>query len=538
MAADNESKIGHESEGGMSAEHPMTALKELHVAPSTSKKDTHTTARSEFQIVACWKAEDICFDFDEAFVRKEAEIQFKALRDLYEKLVKRFKRISYYQDSPRPPIAIFGHADPVGECPYNKTLSERRAKAVYGVLKRDVEVWAEVFAKKKHAKYLQDRLNGLGYNPGTVDGNVQKAETKSAIRKYIKDLCPDFVLQPSDFLGGGKQTFQGCSEFNPILIFSETEAKKFKKNPDKTDRNKENQPNRRVVAFLFEPKTKFDSGLWPCPTEPDIQGCKDRFYTNWQKRLSFQAKRKEYDRGDETFACRFYDRLAGMSPCEAVHLFLPPIRLVFEWTTWEFNMPFSKFKKQIKYYSKGIAYYYTRNMIEWTDESGHTHWLVEDAFSQHAELEQIERRRGGRTFGEGKFTTHVVKTHLLITKKDGQTWYIVTAVVVDAKTKQKLFQGKIGAANLYDIGGTWVKTGGAGGRKVWRKLSAVKGEKWYDPKTGKLTPSEKLERKEVKSRPNIESKIRDLHKQLCEGYRHRNINRRLEIQTLQTSARP
>ncbi len=177
-------------------------------------------------------------------------------------------------------------------------------------------------------------------------------------------------------------------------------------------------------------------------------------------------------------------------------------------------------------------------MIEWTDESKHTHLLVEDAFTQHAELEQIERRRGGKTFAEGKYTTHVVKTHLLITKKDGQTWYIVTAVVIDPKTKQQLFQGKIEAALLYDIGGTWVRTGGGGGRKVWRKFETVEGEQWYDPRTGKLTPSEKLERKEVKSRPDINSKIRDLHKQLCEAYRHRNINRRLEVQTLKASAGP
>ena len=77
------------------------------------------------------------------------------------------------------------------------------------------------------------------------------------------------VLKDADFLGRGegndhKGSVQGCGEFNPVLILSNDKIRAFERTDDKEGRNAANQPNRRVLAFLFKPGTRIVPGKWPC----------------------------------------------------------------------------------------------------------------------------------------------------------------------------------------------------------------------------------------------------------------------------------
>jgi len=133
-------------------------------------------------------------------------------------------------------------------------------------------------------------------------------------------------LKAVDFLAagtgsGGKGDFQGCGEFNPIMLFSKEEEKEFAKQENKEARNDENAPNRRVVIFLFRPGVHVSPDDWPCPKAKDgVGACKKRFWSDGEKRRGNRLpdQRREFEQSRDTFACRFYDRLATHSPCEAI----------------------------------------------------------------------------------------------------------------------------------------------------------------------------------------------------------------------------
>ncbi len=116
--------------------------------------------------------------------------------------------------------------------------------------------------------------------------------------------------------GAGKMDFQGCSEFNPLMVFSQREKAAFDAARDKSARNAENQVNRRVLVLLFRPGVSV-SGFWPCPRalEPTA-GCRKRFWSDGERRRSPQASRREFADTRDTFACRFYQRMTTSSPCE------------------------------------------------------------------------------------------------------------------------------------------------------------------------------------------------------------------------------
>jgi hypothetical protein len=194
-------------------------------------------------------------------------------------------------------------------------------------------------------------LGTLGFNPGRTDGKTDET-TRNATRafqssaglgpdgnagpatrqalylRYMDFICRDkngrpFRLAADQFLGrgadrGGKADFQGCSEFNPVMIFSRADAAAFEK--DKARRNDENQVNRRVVVLLFRPGAKVVATRWPCPrVKEPTAGCRSRFFSDAEKRRANRAERREFGTDTETFACRFYDRLINNnSPCERI----------------------------------------------------------------------------------------------------------------------------------------------------------------------------------------------------------------------------
>src|SRR5262249_55559242 len=100
-------------------------------------------------------------------------------------------------------LALFGHADPTGDTALNKTLSGRRALAMYGLLVRDVEIWDRIHQDVKAGdrwgvESLQLCLAALGYLVGPATGKVDGA-TKGAVKRFKHDegLGDDDRIDPT-----------------------------------------------------------------------------------------------------------------------------------------------------------------------------------------------------------------------------------------------------------------------------------------------------------------------------------------------------
>lgn len=349
----------------------------VRVAPSLVEEDgPFSSIRAALMSVACWRLDDGHFDFDSSFILPKAAPDFRRLGTLRED----------YHESP---MSIFGHADPVGSDTYNKKLSGNRARALFALLVRDLDAWEELFNEHgwglrstqimlMHLDELEQqrapapppdapppapeeapfqgpadgkdtaiwrnavrrfqKANGL-----TVDGVAGKNTRRKLSELYMDVLAAKnadgsapFKFDPADFLGKGqdpkgKAAYQGCSEFNPIILLSDEENKLIDAGPEPHQtRNQRNAPNRRVVLYFFPPGLQIEPSQWPCPRASEGPAdCKKRFWSDHERRLKPDATlTRAYapipgQSGPEplvkqdTFACRFYDRLARRSPCEA-----------------------------------------------------------------------------------------------------------------------------------------------------------------------------------------------------------------------------
>ncbi len=310
----------------------------LLAAPTTANE--FNTLREPIEVVACAQMPNHHFDFDSSFVKPDVAGGLKRLGILR-------------QLNPDCPATIFGHADPVGNDDYNKTLSGRRALAIYGLVIHDTSIWENLFSHASGndnwgAKSIQAMLKAVGNDPGRTDGvwdtpgrNAVKAfqhskglpedgdpgpntrrELFAAYMDFLygtdfqaMDKAKDFLARNAD--GGGKGDYQGCSEFNPLRMFSRAQNQQFESASDKTERNARNEVNRRVMVYLFKRGTQIDPGDWPCPRASEgVAGCKKRFFSDAATRRQFQEQPRQYHEIHDTFACRFYQRVVQESPCE------------------------------------------------------------------------------------------------------------------------------------------------------------------------------------------------------------------------------
>ena len=137
---------------------------------------------------------------------------------------------------------------------------------------------------------------------------------------------------------GAPGDLQGCSEFNPQMILARDERRDFEQRgkPGEQDRNAANEPNRRVVIYVFDKGTE-KPATWPCPAAAaanNIKGCKDRFWSDGDKRVTVEfvghrrrfgkavpdsfrvldprdaVKEARFGRAETTFGCRFYHGFA------------------------------------------------------------------------------------------------------------------------------------------------------------------------------------------------------------------------------------
>jgi len=185
-----------------------------------------------------------------------------------------------------------------------------------------------------------ERANGAPPSGFNAANRVDSATFQLLARAYMDSICVDrsgqrfatepsvpgspppsppppeqFVLDKTDFLARGegkdlKGDVMGCGEFNPIILFSKTEDEEFSREENHADRNRENQPNRRVMILLYRPDTRVDPAQWPCPTYKEgVAGCKKRFFSDAARRIARTDERRLFSATKDTFECRFFQRM-------------------------------------------------------------------------------------------------------------------------------------------------------------------------------------------------------------------------------------
>jgi outer membrane protein OmpA-like peptidoglycan-associated protein len=334
------------SDGGSSAEHREASVP--YVVAPTAAPDVIHTLRPRLRPAACWRIDDLRFDFDSSFLLPSGTHEFQ--------LLARQRPPKPAEGAPVRLLSVFGHADPSGQDDYNKVLSGRRATSVYALLTRDTALWEKLYSvphggDKWGIRQVQLMLTPLGFTAsqsGFLDSSTTKAvkdfqkaqglpasgfpdaATRAQLfLAYMDVLCVDdtgtpFRYRKEDFLSrgggaGGKMDYQGCGEFNPVRVFSEEAAARFEKPANKAERNAQNASNRRVVIYMFDAALGITAAQWPCPTATEGgAGCRAQFWPDGDARRSPRGAQREHLSGGRTFACAFYDRLARGSPCEGV----------------------------------------------------------------------------------------------------------------------------------------------------------------------------------------------------------------------------
>src|SRR5262249_8117254 len=197
----------------------------------------------------------------------------------------------------------------------NKTLSGRRAQAVYGLLTRRIDLWDELWSMPFGGDNWQNLASA-------------RAAHDQGFGAYMDSICKKdsgdpFQVDKSEFLGRGadpkgKADYQGCSEFNPVLRFSVDDETALSAPQRKDERNRRNASNRRVLVFLWRPGLTVDPAGWPCPrVKESAAGCRAQFWPDGDARRNPTERQRKYAKGGKTFACRWYDGMARESPCEA-----------------------------------------------------------------------------------------------------------------------------------------------------------------------------------------------------------------------------
>ena len=202
---------------------------------------------------------------------------------------------------PKCPLAVFGHADPVGRDSYNKTLSGRRALAVYAVLTRDVELWEQKLYKQPFGgdrwgeRENQIMLTALGYPPpaeGETDGTDETddptkafptpagsggrrpdrpANPRPAVQPFIW-ICfapaptarptssPNKTSWPAAKILTAKATTRAAANSIRYCWCRSRSTDEHRRPENHPLRNEVNAPNRRVLVFLFKPGTPGKTG--------------------------------------------------------------------------------------------------------------------------------------------------------------------------------------------------------------------------------------------------------------------------------------
>ena len=321
---DNQGKVSSSSDGGITGKHSNAHAPELRVGSKTEDQLNNIVLR--LVPIACFRVDDIRFGFDSSFLTSDP-----SQNDIRKELQ---LLVDLLEANPDSPLSVFGHADPVGNDDYNKALSGRRATVIYALLIASTEpdtaakLWQGVAKTENWGSDQRQQMQSLTELPdGTSDTDLFKAYMQKLVPPGLKIAKENFLAQGKD--SKGKGDYQGCSEFNPQLIFSQTKNDAFEKDPDKTARDDANSINRRVIVLLFQKGSKVEPDVWPCPRATEgARDCRLRFFPNGDSRRSRRLpdQDRKFDDKQDTFACRFYQLKVTDSPCETA-MTLVKIRL-------------------------------------------------------------------------------------------------------------------------------------------------------------------------------------------------------------------
>ena len=385
MTAEKLELLSLHLEAGAAIEHPLPQEQELLVAPTTAAG--FSTFSPGLRVTASWCVDDMRFAFDSSFVTPEIAAELRALAALVKKFPQSPLSVFAHADpvgndeynkalSGRRAKAIYAlltrdvslwdelFDHPLGNDDWRKNSLPIMARTVAKPPQSrkgsggdeppppdpdpriedtdDVGAGCPLHAQTRLPTGPDDDLDTDSQDTAAPEskpdpearakkGAHDKLTRHQIFRDYMDRLCgPDLELTKDNFLGRGadaghKADFQGCGEFNPVLLFTKDEVREFSEPENKAERDEQNAPNRRVLIFLFHETTRINLARWPCPrVKEGVGGCKKRFFSDGEKRRTSTGVRREYPDKRDTFACRFYDRLARESPCE----FLPlPLRV-------------------------------------------------------------------------------------------------------------------------------------------------------------------------------------------------------------------
>ncbi len=256
-----------------------------------------------------------------------------------------------YEQDPNAVAAIFGHADQMPEPADNKTLSDRRAQAVHGLLTRDLDGWLKLSQGTKFDPWDLDTTqaalatlknrSGAPYYSGAVDG-ILGPKTNEAIRSYQTDnglkvdgiagpktkaklylaymdaIC-SVKLKPESFVGDPPDTKKqwaccGCGATNPALVPSKPDAGNLQASKDKSALREKVSPNQRASVFLFPSTCKGAGNItFPCPACGDgAKDCQAQCRDDIATRQNPTDKERTCDADKDTFGCAFYTQLADL----------------------------------------------------------------------------------------------------------------------------------------------------------------------------------------------------------------------------------
>jgi hypothetical protein len=219
--------ISHVSSGGVAGVHSVPVPQPLLVGPTT--EDQQNLANLPLVAVACWAIDDLRFAFDSSFLNVDYDGNETPPEDIRFELNHLSQLVGPGAPYEGCPLSLFGHADPVGTDIYNKSLSERRARSVYALLiyKTDkqtaIDYWNQISSQENWGASQQKVMQafvGQGSSGNLIDAYLKK----------LSEAGPS--LSASDFIGQAagpdrKADFQGCSEFNPLIIFSQESQATF-----------------------------------------------------------------------------------------------------------------------------------------------------------------------------------------------------------------------------------------------------------------------------------------------------------------------
>jgi outer membrane protein OmpA-like peptidoglycan-associated protein len=288
------------------------------------------------EVLAIWSLGAVHFGFGSSFIMPTVAAEVSHLKKL----------LDQHSGSA---LAIFGHADPVGDDDSNKKLSGRRAYALHCLLTRNADGWVELskgiegdkWGAKAHQAILGQLKDSSGapFYGGSIHGN-DDTQTKAAIEAYQKSaklkadgivgpqtkkslyaaymdqLC-EVKLKPDDFVGDPSDKLvqwacSGCSEFNPVVVFSKSDEDAFKSSGNKAERDAKNAPNRRASLFLFPATAKGPGKVtFPCPAWSDgTASCKKQLFPDADKRRNPTDAERTWEAAKDTFGCQFYSAIA------------------------------------------------------------------------------------------------------------------------------------------------------------------------------------------------------------------------------------